>query len=102
MTKRPSDKDDSFMDREHLSAFPSAQEDRHHASLDPQTPQTRSPAYRLGYADIDFMMRDELRPARLQLEYLKPEIIQRERGITHTVVVFGSARVPSADDGSGP
>ena len=43
------------------------------------------------------MMRDELRPARLELEYLKPEIMQRDRGITSTVVVFGSARVPDPE-----
>ena len=43
-------------------------------------------------------MRDELRAARLQLEYLKPEILQRDRGITATVVVFGSARVPAPED----
>ena len=73
--------------------FPSAREDSHHAGLDPETPQTLSPAYKLGYADLDFMMRDELRPARLQLEYLKPEVMQRDRGITSTVVVFGSARI---------
>jgi hypothetical protein len=34
----------------------------------PGTPQTRSPSYRLAYADQDFLLRDELRPARLQLE----------------------------------
>jgi len=98
MTKRRPKKNNVSMDSEHLGAFPSAQEDTRHAGLDPQTPQTLSPAYRLGYADIDFMMRDELRPARLQLEYLKPEIVQRDRGITSTVVFFGSARVPSADE----
>jgi uncharacterized protein (TIGR00730 family) len=77
--------------------FPSAREDRNRARLDPETPQTTSPAYRLGYADFDFMMRDELRAARLELEYLKPEIMQRDRGITSTVVVFGSARVPDPE-----
>jgi uncharacterized protein (TIGR00730 family) len=74
--------------------LPSAHEDQRHADLDPETPQTRSPAYKLGFADNDFLLRDELRPARLQLEYLKPEILQRDRGITSTVVIFGSARVP--------
>ncbi len=77
--------------------FPSAREDSQHADLDPETPQTMSPAYRLGYADLDFMMRDELRASRLQLEYLKPEIMQRDRGISSTVVVFGSARVPDPE-----
>lgn len=78
--------------------FPSAEEDRRHIALDADTPQTRSPAYRLGYADLDFMMRDELRASRLQLEFLKPEILQRDRGIRATVVMFGSARVPAPED----
>jgi uncharacterized protein (TIGR00730 family) len=80
------------------SPFPSAHEDRQHTALDPETPQTLSPAYKLGFADPDFLLRDELRPARLQLEYWKPEIMQRDRGITSTVVVFGSARIPSPED----
>ena len=78
--------------------FPSAEEDRRSISLDADTPQTRSAAYRLGYDDIDFMMRDELRASRLQLEFLKPEILQRDRGVSATVVMFGSARVPSPED----
>jgi uncharacterized protein (TIGR00730 family) len=77
--------------------FPSAAEDSLHTTLDPETPQTSSPAYKLGYADTDFILRDELRPARLQLEYLKPEILQRDSGITSTVVIFGSARVPDPE-----
>ncbi len=54
--------------------------------------QMQSPSYRLAYDDFDFMMRDELRPLRLQLELLKPEITMSEHGITSTVVIFGSAR----------
>jgi uncharacterized protein (TIGR00730 family) len=53
----------------------------------------RSPAYRRADQDIEFLSRDELRPVRLQLELLKPEIIQQEEGISSTVVVFGSARL---------
>ncbi len=83
------------------TAFPSAEEDHRHADLDPETPQTRSPAYRLGYADPEFLLRDELRATRLQLEFLKPEIHQRDRGITATVVMFGSARIPSPEDAAG-
>jgi uncharacterized protein (TIGR00730 family) len=78
--------------------FPSAEEDRRRTSLDADTPQTRSSAYRLGYADVDFIMRDELRASRLQLEFLKAEILQRDRGISATVVMFGSARVPAPED----
>jgi len=53
----------------------------------------RSPAYRRADQDIEFLNRDELRPVRLQLELLKPELIQQEEGIGSTVVVFGSARL---------
>jgi uncharacterized protein (TIGR00730 family) len=43
------------------------------------------------------MLRDELRPVRLQLELLKPELIQHEMGIESTVVIFGSARIPDCE-----
>lgn len=43
--------------------------------------------------DVEFLKRPELRPLRLQLELLKPELIQEEQGIRSTVVVFGSARL---------
>jgi len=60
----------------------------------PDTPQTRTPAYRLAFADPQFMCRDELRPVRLQLELLKPELMMSEYGIESTIVLFGSARIP--------
>lgn len=60
----------------------------------PATPQTMAPAYRLAIDDPDFLTREELRPVRLQLELLKPELILQERGIKSTVVLFGSARIP--------
>lgn len=43
--------------------------------------------------DTEFMQWDELRPLRLGLELLKPELIQKEQGIQSTIVVFGSARL---------
>ena len=60
----------------------------------PDTPQTRAPAYRLAFDDAEFLQREELRPVRLQLELLKPEMILSERGVTSTVVMFGGARIP--------
>ena len=60
----------------------------------PDTPQTRAPAYRLAFADQDFLTREELRPVRLQLELLKPQMILDERGINSTIVLFGGARIP--------
>jgi uncharacterized protein (TIGR00730 family) len=78
--------------------FPSAHEDKEHAHLDPETPQTQSPAYKLGFADSDLLLRDDLRPVRLQLEFLKPDLLQRDRGIVATVVMFGSARIPPPEE----
>ncbi len=84
--------------REVANPFPSAHQDRLHTRLDPETPQTLSPAYRLSYEDPEFLMRDELRGERLQLEFLKPDLLMRDRGIAATVVVFGSARIPAPED----
>jgi len=58
------------------------------------------PSHRLAFEDIEFLHRDELRPVRLQLELLKPELLQQEQGIVSTIVVFGSARTPSSGEGS--
>ncbi len=66
----------------------------------PDTPQTRAEAYRLAFADPDFLTRRELRPVRLQLELLKTEMSLSERGIRSTVVMFGGARLP--EPGSDP
>ena len=57
-----------------------------------------SPSYLKAYEDVLFLNRDELRPIRLQLELLKPEILQREQGIVSTIVVFGSARIPDPSE----
>jgi uncharacterized protein (TIGR00730 family) len=59
-----------------------------------------SPTYRKAYEDLDFLSREELRPVRLQLELLKPELILIEHRIESTIVVFGSARIlPEPDSG---
>ncbi|GAA6180615.1 MULTISPECIES: TIGR00730 family Rossman fold protein [unclassified Shimia] len=71
-----------------------AHSDRESASLVPDTPQTRAPSYRLAFADEEFLCREELRPVRLQLELLKPELALDEDGIESTVVLFGGARIP--------
>ena len=74
--------------------FRDAQTDRKVAGKLPATPQTRSPSYRLAFADEDFLLRDELRPVRLQLELLKTEMLLNEAGIESTIVMFGGARIP--------
>jgi hypothetical protein len=77
----------------HDAQIPSAAEDLRHARHVPATPQTRSRSYQLAFADTEFLLRDELRPVRLQLELLKPELELIARRIESTIVVFGSARV---------
>ena len=61
------------------------------------TPQTQHPAYRLAFRDTDFLLREELRPVRFQLELLKTEMLMEEAGIGSTLVVYGSARIPSPE-----
>lgn len=62
------------------------------------TPQTRSPAYKLAFRDTDFLLREELRPVRFQLELLKCEMMLDEAGIGSTLVCYGSARIPAPED----
>jgi len=64
------------------------------AKLAPRTPQTQSSAFRLAFADDEFLTSEDTRGVRFQLEYLKPEFSLRERGIMSTVVLFGGARIP--------
>jgi uncharacterized protein (TIGR00730 family) len=52
---------------------------------------------RLAFADPEFLLRRETRGIRFQLELLKPDLAMQERGIEHTVVVFGSARFRSQE-----
>lgn len=54
--------------------------------------------YSKAYEDMGFMSRKDLRPVRLQLELLKPDVILREHKIRSTIVVFGSARVNSPEE----
>ena len=49
-------------------------------------------SFRLAFADNEFLMQDELRHVRLQLEYLKPQLVLEQHNISATIVVFGSAR----------
>ena len=61
------------------------------------TPQTESPSYELAFADEAFLLEDEQRGIRLQLEWQKPDLRQQQLGIESTIVVFGSARTPSPE-----
>jgi len=55
-------------------------------------------AYRLAFADPEFLLRRETRGLRIQLEMLKPDLDQTEAGVESTIVVFGSARFPAPED----
>jgi uncharacterized protein (TIGR00730 family) len=55
-------------------------------------------AYRLAFADPEFLLRRETRGIRFQLEMLKPDLAQRDAGIENTIVVFGSARFREASE----
>ncbi|WP_280152671.1 TIGR00730 family Rossman fold protein [Piscinibacter sp. XHJ-5] len=76
--------------------FPTAQQD---ATI--QAPPSRydgpESAYRLAFTDTEFLLREELRPVRMQLELLKPELVQSEQNIESTIVIFGSARIVPSD-----
>ena len=82
------------MDDDPHRVFRDAHQDVESAQGVPDTVQTRSPSYRLAFSDPDFLYRDELRPVRLQLELLKPELLMEEQGIKSTIVLFGGARIP--------
>ena len=76
--------------------FPSAEEE---AALQ-KTPSPYSgpeSSYQLAFTDHDFLLRRDLRPVRMQLELLKPELVQQEQGVQSTIVIFGSARIPSPE-----
>ena len=57
------------------------------------------PSYRLAYLDTDFIRSDELRPLRLELELMKPEVMMDEAGIKSTIVVFGGTQVAPREEG---
>jgi uncharacterized protein (TIGR00730 family) len=80
-------------DKRQKSPFPSAREAALSARLHIDSPQCRSASYKLAFQDPDFLLQDELRPVRLQLELLKPELILQEQHIESTVVIYGSARI---------
>ncbi len=59
----------------------------------PSQPDITSSSFIPADKDTEFLQRDELRPIRIGLELLKPELIQKEENIQSTIVVFGSARL---------
>ncbi len=74
--------------------YPAEEEAEFEKSQPRETPQTAHPAYRLAFQDKEFLLREELRPVRFQLELLKPEMLLEEAGVGSTLVMYGSARIP--------
>jgi uncharacterized protein (TIGR00730 family) len=77
--------------------FRPAREEAHDAKKQLGTPQTQSAAYRLAFQDTEFLLREDLRPVRFQLELLKPQLLMDEAKIESTFVFYGSARIPEPD-----
>jgi len=91
LTEDENARDHDLADRK----FYPAQEEAGFADRVPmRTPQTQHPAYRLAFRDTEFLLRDELRPVRFQLELLKPEMLLDEARVGSTLVMYGSARIP--------
>jgi uncharacterized protein (TIGR00730 family) len=82
----------------HRTRFHKAKEDAQFAKQASSTPQTSSEAYKLAFQDKEFLLRDDLRPVRFQLELLKPELLLDEAKIASTMVIYGSARIPEPQD----
>lgn len=52
-----------------------------------------SASYRKADEDLDFLNRYDLRGVRLQIDYLKAELLLEQHSIRHTIVVFGGTRI---------
>jgi uncharacterized protein (TIGR00730 family) len=74
--------------------FRNAKQEAETAKEISSSPQTEHPAYRLAFQDMEFLLREDLRPVRFQLELLKPQLLLDEANIASTFVVYGSARIP--------
>ena len=77
--------------------FYKAKQEARFAEKQLSTPQTQSKSYRLAFQDTEFLLREELRPVRFQLELLKTEMLLEEANIASTLVIYGSARIPEPD-----
>jgi uncharacterized protein (TIGR00730 family) len=81
----------------HERNFPTAEEDAL-AATPPSRYEGPESSFRLAFTDEAFLLREELRPVRMQLELLKPEMIQQEQRIESTIVLFGSSRIVTPAD----
>jgi uncharacterized protein (TIGR00730 family) len=77
--------------------FPPAKKEAERQGPAPSLYDGPESSYNLAFTDTKFLLREELRPVRMQLELLKPELVQQEQGIESTIVIFGSARIVPPD-----
>ena len=77
--------------------FYKAQQEADFAEQQLSTPQTQSKSYRLAFQDTEFLLREDLRPVRFQLELLKTEMLLDEANIGSMLVIYGSARIPEPE-----
>lgn len=68
------------------------------ADEDPDAPKRMKkilehPNYRRADEDADFLKEDAARSIRLQVDYLKTELLLKEYGIESTIAVFGGTRI---------
>lgn len=83
-----------ILKRQGKRLFKTAKQELKHAVGRKLSAQTASASFQLAFTDQEFLLRKELRPIRLQLELLKPELALHDAKIKSTVVIFGSARIP--------
>ena len=81
--------------------FPTARDEAATANNPTSVPQTEHPAYALAFQDSDFLLTDEMRPVRLQLEMAKCDLALAAAGIKSMFVFYGSARIPAPEDAQG-
>jgi uncharacterized protein (TIGR00730 family) len=64
------------------------------APLDPRVRALlESPSFRQADRDPEFLSIDAARGVRLQIDYLKAELLLEQHGVQHTIVVFGGTRI---------
>ncbi|TNF05871.1 MAG: LOG family protein [Sphingomonadales bacterium] len=87
------------MSKKHIGEriFRPARQEAHDAKVALDKPQTQSASYHLAFQDAEFLLREDLRPVRFQLELMKPELFLDEAKISSTFVFYGSARIPSPE-----
>lgn len=84
------------MTKKHIKdpTFLTAKEEVERAPQETEATDT-GPKYHLAFHDADFLLREELRPVRVQLELLRPELVLQDHKVEDAIVFFGSSKIPS-------